>query len=146
MAEQPLQETISQSGTVAWDAMTAGARPEYRVLVCGSRDWRDRTAIYERLDALQPHDQAPCPVIVHGDAQGADRIAADAGADLGYVVEPHPANWRLHGKAAGPIRNNEMLDSGVGLVLAFQRDGSKGTQHTIDGAQRRGIPVEVFRG
>jgi hypothetical protein len=37
-----------------------------------------------------------------------------------------------------------MLDTGPDLVLAFQRNGSRGTQHTIDEARARGIPVEVF--
>jgi hypothetical protein len=36
-----------------------------------------------------------------------------------------------------------MLDTKPDLVLAFQRDGSRGTQHTIDEARKRGIPVEV---
>jgi hypothetical protein len=36
-----------------------------------------------------------------------------------------------------------MLDDEPDRVLAFQRNGSRGTQHTIDEARRRGIPVEV---
>ncbi|HSE45688.1 MAG TPA: SLOG family protein [Gemmatimonadales bacterium] len=45
---------------------------EVRVIVCGSRRWRDRYAIANRLFDLP--DPASV-VIVHGGAQGADRIA-----------------------------------------------------------------------
>jgi hypothetical protein len=120
-------------------------QPPRRILVCGSRNWHDTQTIRERLTRLIPPEPwADEPTIVHGDALGADRIAASVALDLGLWVEAHPANWRKHGKAAGPIRNNRMLDSDIDLVLAFQRAGSRGTQHTIDGARRRGIPVEVF--
>lgn len=109
-----------------------------RVLVCGSRDWTALDPIRARLN-LVPE----VATIVHGDCpSGADRLADVAARMLGHEVEPHPANWKL-GRKAGPIRNNEMLDSGIDLVLAFHLDGSRGTQHTIDGARRRGIPVEV---
>lgn len=118
-----------------------------RVLVCGSRDWGDLNTIGERLSLLPPDT-----TIIHGAAsRGVDgrEVSADALADvvareLNMDVEPHPADWKTHGRAAGPIRNLEMLDSGIDLVLAFQRDMSKGTQHTIREAQRRGVAVEVF--
>jgi hypothetical protein len=113
-----------------------------RVLVCGSRDWTDGQAIYRRLAlVLAEHGGS---TIVHGDARGADRIAAGCALGLGLSIDRFPANWKHHGKAAGYIRNLAMLDTAPDLVLAFQRNGSRGTQHTIDEARRRGIPVEVF--
>jgi hypothetical protein len=89
--------------------------------------------------------------VIHGAAsrkprgveRSADMLADRAARELGFTVEPHPADWKRHGKAAGPIRNLAMLDTKPDLVLAFQRDGSRGTQHTIDEARKRGIPVEV---
>jgi hypothetical protein len=54
-----------------------------------------------------------------------------------------PADWRGKGRRAGILRNLAMLDDEPDRVLAFQRNGSRGTQHTIDEARRRGIPVEV---
>ena len=112
-----------------------------RVLVCGSRDWTDGEAIYRRLAlVLAEHGGG---TVVHGDARGADQIAAGCAQGLGFAVETHPAEWGRHGRRAGYLRNIRMLDSGVDLVLAFQRGGSRGTQYTIDGARKRGIPVEV---
>jgi hypothetical protein len=118
-------------------------RSGYTVLVCGSRDWMDADAIYDRLDALDATREGTLPTIIHGAARGADSIAAAAAESLGYPAQSYPADWKTHGKRAGILRNLEMLDQRPELVLAFQRDGSRGTQHTIDEARRRGIPVEV---
>jgi hypothetical protein len=109
-----------------------------KVLVCGSRDWTDWRAITHRLMRLQVHS-----TILHGAARGADSIVAEHAPRMGFTVRAFPANWRAYGKAAGYVRNLAMLDEKPDLVIAFQRNGSRGTQHTIDEARKRGIPVEV---
>jgi hypothetical protein len=112
-----------------------------KVLVCGSRDWRDEPAIADRLADFAPESLVE---VLHGDARGADRMAASVADLYGYDVRAFPADWRGKGKRAGILRNLEMLDQRPDLVIAFQRNRSTGTQHTIDEARRRGIPVEVF--
>lgn len=109
-----------------------------RVIVCGSRRWRDRDAISDRLFELPPDS-----VIVHGNAAGADRIAHQEAQKLGLLVEPHPADWQQHGKAAGPIRNRAMARMGADLCIAFWDGASKGTAHMIGEAEASGIPVQV---
>lgn len=118
------------------------------ILVCGSRTWTDERVIREALDARMPYDALAddqLPTVMHGNARGADRIAADVAVDLGFWVQAFPADWKRHGKAAGPIRNRQMLDAEPDVVLAFQVRNSRGTQDTVDEALRRGIPVYVFR-
>ena len=112
-----------------------------RVLVCGSRDWQDIHAIRMRLVTLPPSS-----VIVHGGAVGADRIAAFLAEDFGFTVEEYKADWNRYGKPAGIIRNIEMLDTRPDLVVAFHRNNSRGTLHTITEARKRGILVEVHEG
>lgn len=112
-----------------------------KVLVCGSRDWTDREAIWHRISRLRAGS-----TVIHGNARGADRIAAGAAWMRGCEVKSFPADWLRHGKRAGILRNLAMLDQGPDLVIAFQRNGSRGTQHTINEARRRGIPVEVHDG
>lgn len=118
-----------------------------RVLVCGSRDWGDRRTISRRLQQL------PCDaVVIHGAAsrkvdgieQSADMIADEVALGMGLTVGRFPAMWS-NGRQAGLVRNLEMLDTNPDLVIAFQRNLSRGTQHTINETQRRGIPVEIFR-
>lgn len=94
----------------------------------------------DRLFELPPTDDT---VVVHGNAAGADRIAHQEAQKLGLRVEPHPADWQQHGKRAGIIRNLEMVESGVDLVIAFWDGRSTGTAHTMTEAKKRGIPVEV---
>lgn len=114
-----------------------------RVVVCGSRDWTDFECIQVALIDLE--DLGEPIEIIHGACPtGADHYADIVADALGFTVRRFPADWKTHGKAAGPIRNREMLNLLPDRVLAFQRNGSRGTQGTINEARRRGIPVEVF--
>lgn len=110
-----------------------------KVLVCGSRDWNETVLLKRRMAQLPRGTE-----VIHGAARGADQTAASIARSLGFPETAFPADWRGKGRAAGIIRNLEMLDQKPDLVLAFQRDGSRGTQHTIDEARKRGIPVEVI--
>lgn len=109
-----------------------------RVLVCGSRKWEDYDAIEKRLKLLSKHT-----VIIEGEAPGADRMARRIAQRLGMVVAPFPAHWDEFGPAAGPIRNQQMLDEGKpNLVLAFGLPGGTGTKDMVARARNAGIPVE----
>jgi hypothetical protein len=110
-----------------------------KVLVCGSRDWADEDRIADVLAEYAPDH----PTILHGAARGADSIADRVAKLYGYEVKPFAADWYGMGRRAGIVRNLRMLDEEPDLVVAFQRERSRGTQHTIDEARKRGIPVEV---
>jgi hypothetical protein len=118
-----------------------------KVLVCGSRDWFDRGPIERELRKLPPG-----AIIVHGAARGADTIAGVVATDLGFEVRRYPANWDKYGKAAGPIRNGEMLrmehrlDEPIDKVLAFSKDfaNSRGTKDMMRQAREKFVPVESF--
>jgi hypothetical protein len=65
---------------------------------------------------------------------------------LGLRVEEYPAQWHRYGQAAGPIRNQEMLKTGIHLVLAFHPNlsESKGTKDMVTRAASAGVPVHIF--
>lgn len=74
-------------------------------------------------------------------------MAADFARQYGYPLIEIPADWTTYGKAAGPIRNRQMLDLNPDIVIAFHNDitSSKGTKDTVTEAKRRGIPrVEII--
>lgn len=116
-----------------------------RLLVTGSRDWSDRTVIRDALRQAW-RDLQPGPIVlVHGAARGADSIAAEIWTGGKLPDEPHPADWDTHGKKAGPIRNQEMVDAGADLVLAFPiGSGWSGTRDCMRRARFAYIPVRVF--
>lgn len=95
-----------------------------RLLVTGPRTWTDLPTVqYALLDARDqpPQHAAGGPmVLVHGDCpKGLDRMAAGVARQWRWEVEPHPADWEAHGKAAGFVRNAKMVDLGADLCLAF---------------------------
>lgn len=110
-----------------------------RFIVTGNRDYAD-VATMRAVLVCVPRGS----IIVHGAATGADSIAHDLCNEFGLVSEPHPAQWAKWGKAAGPIRNREMVALGANGILAFG-DLFDGTKHTGTGdcffaALRAAIP------
>lgn len=111
-----------------------------RVLITGSRDWRDVQAIAKRLYEL-PRDA----VIVHGAATGADHIAHAIANDLGLEVEPHFPDYANFEASKAPLeRNRWMVELGADLCLAFPTPNSRGTWHCVKLAEAAGIPVEII--
>lgn len=113
----------------------------YLVVATGDRNWANRESVLKRFKLFPPST-----VVIHGAYRGLDTIADEVAKSLGFKTDPHPANWTLHGRAAGPIRNREMLDLKPKLVVAFHPslETSSGTKDCVREAMRRGIPVEVF--
>lgn len=114
-----------------------------RVLICGDRRWTDYGAILRYLNTLPANS-----TVIEGEARGADKLARLAARQAKpYLhVERFPADWERYGRAAGPIRNTQMLREGVpDRVVAFHTNlaESKGTRNMIEQAQRAGIPTEV---
>lgn len=130
-----------------------------RILMTGSRDWTDeksvRSAIRKALSvlAIEPEDAT----LIHGAARGADTLAATVAKEMGLAVEAHPARWNVHSdncpkvdpgnggcwqgrksngqlscRRAGFRRNQEMIDSGADILIAFIRNQSKGATGTLD--------------
>ena len=117
-----------------------------RILVCGSRTWTDAGLVHETLDSYSLQGAEPV-VIIEGGARGADTLAGEEALRRGWAVEVFPvtdAMWRAQGRAAGPMRNEEMLRSGrPDLVLAFTDDleGSKGTRSMVTLAVMARVPT-----
>jgi hypothetical protein len=120
-----------------------------KILVCGSRDWAKPLLIHTLLDGFLANYEAL--TIIHGAARGADDAARVwAQACPSRVTElAFPADWATHGKAAGPIRNQQMLDQGrPELVLAFKDNFNwqldrGGTENMVKIAHKAGIPTYV---
>jgi len=110
-----------------------------KVLVCGSRHFNDYSKLKETLD------QYDISTIIEGEARGTDTLARRYGEEQGIHVSPFPALWDKHGKAAGPIRNAQMLREGQPeLVIAFRGENSRGTRNMIDQSRKAEVEVVVI--
>ena len=115
-----------------------------KILVTGSRTWTDVGVLEFALRRVCAAYDPQAIVIVHGAAQGADLLAAKYAHRHDLRTERHPADWQRYGKAAGVIRNAEMVAAGADLCLAFIRDGSRGATHCADLAEKAGIPTRRY--
>jgi len=113
-----------------------------RVLICGTRNSGDYVELAEVIMNL-PFGS----VIIQGMCRGVDVMAKYLGEKYGFDVEDYPADWGKHGRAAGPIRNKQMLDDGKpDIVYAFHPNiaESKGTKNMVNQAKKRGIETIVI--
>ena len=124
-----------------------------RVIVTGSRTWTGpwgEEKIFNVLDSTirLAQDMGQALELIHGACPtGADEIADRWGH--GHVADDimlttWPASWDLYGKAAGPVRNEQMMTAGGDLCVAFLRGNSSGTLDAIGKARRRGIWTVVI--
>lgn len=80
--------------------------------------------------------------IISGGAEGPDSWAAEWADSGKYNLKVFYADWKTHGKAAGPIRNTQIVEAADRLI-AFWDGKSRGTLDSITKAQNKGIVVEV---
>lgn len=110
-----------------------------KIVFTGGRDYDDYDKVSWFLYTLDRENNYQIEMVV-GDARGFDRCVREY---CGYSLD-HPnvfrADWKTHGRRAGPIRNYEMLDTTKpDLVIAFP--GGRGTADCVRQARKLGIPV-----
>ena len=116
---------------------------EFRILVCGGREYADKAKVYQTLDALLS-DNPSVLHIIHGAARGADSLAAAWASSRGIAATAYPAKWDIHGRSAGFVRNTQMLQEGQPhLVVAFP--GGAGTAMMIRIARSAGVTVKEIK-
>lgn len=118
-----------------------------RVIVTGSRAWPEPGRVHFELGALFCNN-GPFTLVHGACATGADAAAHQwyevAGRTLGCEEARFPASWEAYGRAAGPMRNAEMIRAGADLLLAFPLPSGRGTQQTISLALKANMPVRMY--
>jgi hypothetical protein len=109
-----------------------------RIVVTGGREYDDLAAIDRALTVV--HRKHGIDVLIQGGARGADRFCGDWATAHGIPVEGYPADWETHGKKAGVLRNQQMIDEGKpDAAVAFP--GGRGTADMVARLERSGIPT-----
>ena len=117
------------------------------VLVTGAREGYPDRIVKRVLSEVKAWCDARSldMLVIHGDAKGVDTVADRWAEGQGVQRVKVPADWNGKGKAAGPIRNQLMLDilrPRIELVLAFPTPDSKGTWDMV-GRTWRTIETQV---
>lgn len=123
-----------------------------RILVSGGRDLTDYKLVRDNLDIIcaergwdtGPDYYMPNVILIHGGAKGADLLADQWGVVNWLKIEVYKPDWGKYGKAAGMIRNREMLEeSKPDLVVAFPTKSSRGTWDMVRRAKKAGIETII---
>jgi len=113
-----------------------------KVIVCGGRDYKNKALVFFTLDKIKALN--PEIKIVQGGATGADELAGHWATENKVPQLIYPANWKLYGNRAGPIRNSQMIDEECpDLVVCFR--GGVGTANMKQTAIQKGIEVREIR-
>lgn len=111
-----------------------------KTIVAGSREITNYQLIWDAVYA--------CPwvitEIVSGGARGVDQLGEKAAEAFSIPVKVFPADWTTHGRAAGPIRNQQMLEYSEALLAIWDGE-SRGTLDMIQRSKKKGIPVHIVR-
>lgn len=115
------------------------------VIVTGGRNYKNKDLVYKTLDGLL--EEFGHVILYHGAASGADELASRWADDRDILQIKNYADWERHGRAAGPIRNREMVEAAKGywnapcMMVAFP--GGKGTADAIKVGKKHGLEVRI---
>lgn len=83
--------------------------------------------------------------VYSGTAKGIDEAGEAWAKTQGIPVRRFPANWELYGKAAGHVRNREMIAAEAEGLIAIWDGLSRGTEDCISQARLKKLKVFVYR-
>ena len=104
-----------------------------KLLVCGSRTINNSEWIFSEIEKYisESNLQYSDIHIIEGEASGVDKISKQFAQSKNIPVIEMPADWKTYGRAAGPIRNEQMVRLCDQCLILW--DGkSRGTKNDID--------------
>lgn len=117
-----------------------------RIIVCGTRNFNNSELLYSTLDNIITNGKAT--EIISGGCRGADKIGEEYAQTHKLTLKRFPADWEKYGRAAGPIRNRQMLDYALeenAIIVAFWDGKSRGTLNMITTAKKQNATVYVVK-
>ena len=110
-----------------------------KVIIAGGRDIVDFNCVRDAYTK----SNFKASEIVSGGARGVDYLGEALASQLRIPVKVFNADWKTHGRAAGPIRNTQMAEYADALVAVWDGE-SKGTANMISQARSKGLEVFVY--
>lgn len=144
----------------------------FKLLVCGSREIRNKEFVFKTLDFLMSNKDLSKVILIHGAQKsfdrrleiyyGADYLADLWGKERGVIIRPFPAPWEGlpetpkkalvsgpygdYWPGAGMYRNKQMLnenpDGCVGFLGRWAKN--KGTKNMLNLCEEKGIITKKY--
>ena len=111
-----------------------------RLAIIGSRGFNDTKLLSDILNPLV----FQITLVVSGGANGADKMGQDWAESHGIDTLIFPADWNKHGKAAGFIRNEDIIKN-CDQAIAFWDQKSNGTRHSISLCEKYNKPCRIIK-
>ena len=119
------------------------------IAVTGGRFYSNVPIIWSALDSTCSILNARCCMLIDGASddvtgpyKGADYWSHQWALARNYSTNRVHANWKQYGKAAGPIRNGEIIKLKPLVLVSFP--GNAGTANMIKQAQEAGINIRFI--
>ncbi len=115
----------------------------YRIVIGGCRTFDNYKIFEEAVDSYLNHISPQGDIVIlSGHCRGTDMLAEKYAKIRNYKLEIIPAQWKLYGKSAGPIRNRIMVESS-NCVIAFWDNKSRGTKNLVYLANQFNKPLFI---
>jgi hypothetical protein len=111
-----------------------------KIAIIGSRDFTDRNKLNE---ILEPY-KSKITLVISGAARGADKLGEQWAINNNIKTLIFPADWDKYGKAAGFIRNEDIIKNCDGAIV-FWNEISNGTRHSISLCEKYNKPCKVIK-
>lgn len=110
---------------------------DIKIIVAGSRTIHDYDLVESMLNEITEGLKKTDVEIISGDCRGVDQLGARYAREKNLKLTRFPADWGTYGKAAGPIRNEEMAEYAAsakqeGILVAIWDGKSRGTRSMIN--------------
>ena len=108
-----------------------------RVIICGGRNITDPNLLMQ----LWASSKIEIDEVVSGACRtGVDKMGEELAYDFDLPIKRFPANWNIHGKAAGPIRNELMARYATHMLIIW--DGkSRGSGDMLRRGKKHGLRI-----
>lgn len=108
------------------------------VVITGGRDFKNKAFVWRHMD--EQRAALRITAVVNGRApRGVDQFVHEWCEDCGVPERPYPADWDTHGEAAGPIRNQTMIDEEPEIERCIVFPGHSGTTDMARRCRKAGI-------
>ena len=113
------------------------------VVIAGCRTYSN----YEEAKAfiascLMEYENKEQITVLSGGCKGADLLGERFAKENGFIIKRYLPDWKKYGKAAGPIRNKQMVDA-CQKVICFWDGKSRGTASLIQYAKKSAKKVDI---